>query len=235
MTSLGRVRTNAFGVTDDTVYQFPATAKTLIGEAIYIEGSVFNHSCAPNAQRVFTGSQIEIRATRDIHEGEEVTIAYLSLSNYEREEYRNKLREQYYFDCECKLCNSSAQDDPRNVESIKHSIDLNEKVKRAIKESKFQEASSLFEQFANHKARYDGETNKYVGFLLYDALQCLTFDKNGPKKIVPGSSEFPRVKQVVQRLNRVALLGFGKEHKFYKQFIAHLDKSGLPLDLCIDN
>ena len=82
------------------------------GYGVYVCSSVFDHSCRPNAAVIFDDIQIEIRAIKDIAKDEEIFIHYIAL-DINREERRIKLKNQYYFECNCAKC----------VEEVDHSID----------------------------------------------------------------------------------------------------------------
>jgi SET and MYND domain-containing protein len=78
---------------------------TSLGIGLYISGSALNHSCAPNAAYVFNGTEMEVRAIKPISSGEEVFIHYLDIE-MDRNERKTKLREKYYFECNCIKCST---------------------------------------------------------------------------------------------------------------------------------
>ncbi|KAI9905711.1 hypothetical protein PsorP6_013790 [Peronosclerospora sorghi] len=66
--------------------------------------ALINHSCQPNCIYSNGGdSLMEVRALRDITEGEELTLSYIDI-DMEREERRKLLRATKHFDCHCKRC-----------------------------------------------------------------------------------------------------------------------------------
>lgn len=76
---------------------------------LFLKISRFNHSCVPYAEFMWNEEKRkqEIRAIRDIPEGEEITICYFTLlvaarSQKERKEY---LQSHYGFPCDCVACN----------------------------------------------------------------------------------------------------------------------------------
>ncbi|KAF3040964.1 hypothetical protein E8E12_008931 [Didymella heteroderae] len=80
--------------------------------AIFPETSRLNHDCAPNAQYVIDPDTLThtVHVTREIEEGEEVSIAYTS--PLEKSEARKeKLREGFHFECGCKRCRDGARSD----------------------------------------------------------------------------------------------------------------------------
>ncbi len=78
--------------------------------AVYLTGSLINHSCSPNCRATYScqGKQ-KIIALRDIQEGEECFVSYLDIPGLEhqvttQDQTRQVLRELYGFDCVCNLC-----------------------------------------------------------------------------------------------------------------------------------
>ncbi|CAH0488381.1 unnamed protein product [Peronospora farinosa] len=63
-----------------------------------------NHSCQPNCTWSNAGDSImEVRALRDINEGEEFTLSYIDI-DVERDERREELRKTKHFECRCERC-----------------------------------------------------------------------------------------------------------------------------------
>ena len=65
---LSRLEVNGFTIADDDHQR--------LGFGIYPDAALFNQSLVPNAQVMFAGTRLVIKALRDISPGEEVTIAY---------------------------------------------------------------------------------------------------------------------------------------------------------------
>jgi len=81
---------------------------------LFLKISRFNHSCVPYAEFMWNEEkrQQEIRAIRDIPEGEEITICYFTLlvgarSQKERKEY---LQSHYGFPCDCVACSLEGEE-----------------------------------------------------------------------------------------------------------------------------
>ncbi|KAL4556001.1 hypothetical protein LXL04_038636 [Taraxacum kok-saghyz] len=72
------------------------------GVGIWVLPSFINHSCNPNSKRYHIGDHVIVHASRDIKEGEEITLGYfdvfLLLKN------RNEMTKNWGFDCQCKRC-----------------------------------------------------------------------------------------------------------------------------------
>ncbi|TKX18743.1 SET domain-containing protein 12 [Elsinoe australis] len=109
---LGRVRTNAL----------PLGSNSLEG-GIFLESSRINHSCIQNAQHTWNEDlqRLTVHALRDISEGEEVTIFYLS----DRPNHRARseaLFSSFRFTCSCSLCSlpdNERQKSDKNLDEIK--------------------------------------------------------------------------------------------------------------------
>eukprot|EP00933_Yihiella_yeosuensis_P003093 TRINITY_DN10547_c0_g1_i2.p1 TRINITY_DN10547_c0_g1~~TRINITY_DN10547_c0_g1_i2.p1 ORF type:complete len:377 (-),score=63.87 TRINITY_DN10547_c0_g1_i2:69-1199(-) len=67
--------------------------------------SRFNHSCSPNLEQSWDedAGEAHLIAAEEIPAGEELTISYIEL-RLPREERRQRLRENYGFECHCSAC-----------------------------------------------------------------------------------------------------------------------------------
>ena len=69
---------------------------------LYINASKMNHSCIPNAERIENEDELEIRATSNISEGQEITTTYIDpMKNFNE---RREICHKYGFVCSCDLC-----------------------------------------------------------------------------------------------------------------------------------
>jgi len=103
----GRVVTNTFNIMNDD-YQN-------IGVGLYLEASIIDHSCIPNANVVFSGCQLHLRAIENIQTFSDVRISYTNLLDF-TDVRKSTLRKQYYFDCDCKKC---LEDDEKTKKAIR--------------------------------------------------------------------------------------------------------------------
>ncbi|XP_070581944.1 histone-lysine N-methyltransferase SMYD3-like isoform X2 [Ptychodera flava] len=97
----GRMVSNSFSVCD-------AEMKP-IGVAIYPKVSLLNHSCDANCVAVFNGTEILIRSVRKLQQGEECFMSYIEVMS-STQERKQQLKEQYYFECDCQVCQNIEQD-----------------------------------------------------------------------------------------------------------------------------
>lgn len=105
-------RSNAFNIGKDRQAIFPRIAR-------------INHSCVPNAQGHFHEGleRLNIHATRNILDGEEIMINYLKETGVAlRRQRQDKLLEGYGFDCDCPSCDiqseSGRDGERRRVEGL---------------------------------------------------------------------------------------------------------------------
>ena len=71
----GKMMINSAALADSKMNQH-------IGTAIYLDVSVFDHSCAPNAQWSFEGNEIVVRAMENVDSFEGRGAFTLGLSNF---------------------------------------------------------------------------------------------------------------------------------------------------------
>lgn len=60
-------------------------------------------SLQPNAVWHYEGTEMQVKAIKDIGEGDEVFIHYIQLE-LSRDNRQSKLKSQYFFDCKCERC-----------------------------------------------------------------------------------------------------------------------------------
>lgn len=92
-----RILINSVEITDDF--------QESIGTGLFLALSSIDHSCRPNANVVFKGRSVEVRALESIPAQalENTRITYIS-SLYNTTERRKILKEQFYFTCNCRFC-----------------------------------------------------------------------------------------------------------------------------------
>lgn len=111
----GQLIVNLLGITNDM--WFLKREDPMIAGGLYVELSIFDHSCRPNAICVFDGPTVTVRALRDIDtETRSITICYLEgVLMRPRAARRNHIRTFCRFDCLCEVCvDQRLSDDERN-------------------------------------------------------------------------------------------------------------------------
>lgn len=108
---LGIVRTNALPIETDG-----------IGGGIFVEACRINHACDNNAQKNWNENikRHTVHALRDIYEGEEITIYYLS-THENRKARHEALQAKFGFTCSCRLCSlppDQSQESDKRLDEI---------------------------------------------------------------------------------------------------------------------
>ncbi len=78
--------------------------EVVVGEGLYLETSVFDHSCQPNAEYSFKHGDMVVMCTQDGIDFSEVRISYVNDICLLPSERRALLLEKYFFDCGCDRC-----------------------------------------------------------------------------------------------------------------------------------
>ncbi|KAK0236700.1 hypothetical protein EDD85DRAFT_582918 [Armillaria nabsnona] len=121
---LGVVRTNGYGLGDDLKDKTKETTKLLestpddfkdkVGRytSVYKDLSRVNHSCSPNTHRKFyiSSFSMQLRAARDIEEGEEIFTTYTGILRPAAERAEALL--PYGIKCTCRACLDPTKSDP---------------------------------------------------------------------------------------------------------------------------
>jgi hypothetical protein len=76
-----------------------------VGVALYPTISFINHSCDPNAFLCQDGPKGSIIVYKDLKEGDQIFVSYVETLET-REGRREGLMEEYFFECQCDVCES---------------------------------------------------------------------------------------------------------------------------------
>ncbi|KAF5332028.1 hypothetical protein D9758_014584 [Tetrapyrgos nigripes] len=127
---LGKMAYNGFGVfygegrddkarpEDQERTRTPCGTSRQTGTALYTVSSYLSHSCDPSARPSFENGTSELRliATRDLKAGDELTVAYVDVTQHEdesivdaRRRRRMELARGWRFACECDRCLEEAK------------------------------------------------------------------------------------------------------------------------------
>ena len=77
-----------------------------IGSGLYHISSYMSHSCAPNVEAVFEGSELKLVAKRDLKIGEEIFLSFVDVG-LDLKDRRRILKEKYRFMCKCEACGTN--------------------------------------------------------------------------------------------------------------------------------
>ncbi|XP_034555100.1 N-lysine methyltransferase SMYD2-B isoform X2 [Notolabrus celidotus] len=203
LTLFSQVACNGFTIEDDELSH--------IGTAVYPDVALINHSCLPSVIVTYKGTSAEIRAVKDMKPGDEVLISYIDLL-YPTDDRNNRLRESYYFSCDCKECKSKSKDkvklkvrkrkDPIEPDVINNMVRYARKIIGEFRSSKHiktpSELLEMCEQSLEEMGAVFDDSNIYMLHMLYQAMGvCLYMEdpegaiRYGEKIIKPYSHLYP--------------------------------------------
>ncbi|KAK8444779.1 hypothetical protein SEVIR_9G197900v4 [Setaria viridis] len=89
----------------DLLWTEESLSQVRVAQAIYVSGSMFNHSCRPNVHAYFLSRALVLRSTEFIKSGSPVELSYGPQAGEMHLSDRQKsLQENYYFSCQCSSC-----------------------------------------------------------------------------------------------------------------------------------
>lgn len=92
---------------------FPTVAENItcsveqvhVAQAVYLRGSMFNHSCDPNIHASFISRSLFVHAIKPLPPGSPLELCYGPQVGESRLEDRQRwLEERYFFSCKCRAC-----------------------------------------------------------------------------------------------------------------------------------
>ncbi|KAK5903558.1 hypothetical protein CgunFtcFv8_007329 [Champsocephalus gunnari] len=175
VTLFSQVSCNGFTIEDDELSH--------MGTAVYPDVALINHSCLPSVIVTYNGTSAEIRAVKNMQPGDEVLISYIDLL-YPTDDRNNRLRESYYFSCDCQECKTKSKDkaklkarkrsDPIEPEVISSMVRYARKTIRefrAFKQIKTpSELLEMCEQSLDEMGAVFDDANVYMLHMMYQAM-----------------------------------------------------------------
>ncbi|XP_020503081.1 N-lysine methyltransferase SMYD2-B [Labrus bergylta] len=175
LTLFSQVACNGFTIEDDELSH--------MGTAVYPDVALINHSCLPSVIVTYNGTSAEIRAVKDMKPGDEVLISYIDLL-YPTDDRNNRLRESYYFTCDCKECKSKSKDkvkikvrkqsDPIEPDVINNMVRYARKTIREFRAFKNiktpSELLEMCEQSLDEMGAVFDDSNVYMLHMMYQAM-----------------------------------------------------------------
>ncbi|ELW55465.1 N-lysine methyltransferase SMYD2 [Tupaia chinensis] len=179
--------------------------------------ALMNHSCCPNVIVTYRGTLAEVRAVHEISPGEEVFTSYIDLL-YPTEDRNDRLRDSYFFTCECHECTTKDKDkakveirklnDPPKAEAIRDMVryarNVIEEFRRAkhykyiLYNSPPSELLEICELSQEKMSSVFEDSNVYMLHMMYQAMGvCLYMQdwegalRYGQRIIKPYSKHYP--------------------------------------------
>ena len=141
-----QLKNNQFAICDDV-------QDSTVGSALYLNASLINHSCKPNAFPTFDGITLHIKCLTKITNGQGMSSSLKSLRNFwyfseicisyidtksTTEERQNSLSRVYKFKCTCKNCGDK-------------DLDVKKLSKEDGRSTSVEEMASLFERISEFR------------------------------------------------------------------------------------
>ncbi|XP_042082114.1 N-lysine methyltransferase SMYD2-B isoform X3 [Haplochromis burtoni] len=221
LTLFSQVGCNGFTIEDDELSH--------LGTAVYPDMALINHSCLPSVIVTYKGTSAEVRAVQDMKPGDEVLISYIDLL-YPTDDRNNRLRESYYFLCDCQECKSKSKDkaklkvrkqsDSIEPDVINNMVRYARKTIREFREFKHTKTPSelleMCEQSLEEMGAVFDDSNVYMLHMMYQAMGICMYMQDldgairyGEKLLKPYSHLYPpyslNVSSVYLKLGRLYL------------------------------
>ncbi|XP_021782942.1 N-lysine methyltransferase SMYD2 isoform X3 [Papio anubis] len=221
-----QVNCNGFTIEDEELSH--------LGSAIFPDVALMNHSCCPNVIVTYKGTLAEVRAVQEIKPGEEVFTSYIDLL-YPTEDRNDRLRDSYFFTCECQECTTKDKDkakveirklsDPPKAEAIRDMVRYARNVIEEFRRAKhYKSPSELLEICELSQEKMSSvfeDSNVYMLHMMYQAMGVCLYMQDwegalqyGQKIIKPYSKHYPLYSlNVASMWLKLGRLYMGLEHK----------------------
>ncbi|KAG1971576.1 N-lysine methyltransferase SMYD2 [Pimephales promelas] len=199
-----QVNCNGFTIEDEELSH--------LGSAVFQDVALMNHSCSPNVIVTYKGTVAEVRAVQEINPEDEIFNSYIDLL-YPTEDRIERLKDSYFFTCDCKECTSKSKDKakmeirqklstPPEEEEITQMVlyarNIIEEFRRAKHYKTPSELLEICELSLEKMGSIFAETNVYMLHMMYQAMGvCLYMQdwdgamKYGEKIVQPYSVHYP--------------------------------------------
>nr|XP_057912670.1 N-lysine methyltransferase SMYD2-like [Doryrhamphus excisus] len=200
---ISQVSCNGFTIEDDELSH--------MGTAVYPDVALINHSCLPSVIVTYNRTRVEVRAVKDMKPGDEVLISYIDLL-YPTEDRNNRLRESYYFTCDCQECKSRSKDkvklkvrkqrEPIEADAVSAMVRYARKTIREFRALKHVKTPSelleMCEQSLEEMGAVFDDSNVYMLHMMYQAMGVCIYMSDiegavryGEKLLKPFSQLYP--------------------------------------------
>ena len=197
-----KIRINSFGAGyDPDIHSY-------LGMGLYIETSVFDHSCRPNASWNFSGKKMEIRAMKSIPAGEEVLVHYIHILS-PKADRQQQLLKGWGFLCRCVRC--QAGDQPGEIRELLASRAYQEINPEGLSEE--QQVDAAFYGLLKVlpiREKYWGPFNPSMTLDMWEVASVMNAK---PNKSIRDMIEY---KKLVLKWNHALRITHGEGHEMFK-------------------
>lgn len=203
LTLFSQVHCNGFTVEDEELSN--------LGLAIFPDIALLNHSCSPNVIVTYRGINAEVRAVKDISPGQEIYTSYIDLL-YPTADRLERLRDMYYFSCDCKECSTKSMDvvkmsvrkrsdeigEKEIKDMVRYARNSMENFRRAKQDKSPTELLEMCELSIDKMSTVFDDSNVYILHMMYQAMGICLFTEDyegavryGEKVIKPFTVLYP--------------------------------------------
>ncbi|XP_056620484.1 N-lysine methyltransferase SMYD2-B [Triplophysa dalaica] len=183
LTLFSQVHCNGFTLEDEELSH--------IGLAVFPDIALTNHSCCPNVIVTYRGINAEVRAVQDISPGQEIYISYIDVL-YPTVDRIERLRDVYYFTCDCKECTTKSMDAMKmrvrklsdeisqkdSSDMVRYARNAIEEFRRAKREKSPSELLEMCELIIDKMGSVFDNSNVYMLHMMYQAMGICLFTEN---------------------------------------------------------
>ena len=196
---------NSFSILDTSLNE--------IGTGLYIETSIFDHSCQPNSAPVFNGLHIEIRSLKNVPLGDPVTINYVDMKA-SRSTRQGMLKAQYYFTCQCPRCTNEGESEDASISN--EIADLDKKYDELVNAATGSEPNVPWNEcyvlLIQTLPLYEAVYGQYHPDFTVQLMRCVKTRSNIP------SDGSEALNFLVTKFWQAVQVTHGREHPLYRQF-----------------
>ncbi|KAM9356025.1 N-lysine methyltransferase SMYD2-B isoform 2-T2 [Pholidichthys leucotaenia] len=241
LTLFSQVACNGFTIEDDELSH--------IGTAIYPDVALINHSCLPSVIVTYNGTAAEVRAVRDMKPGDEVLISYIDLL-YPTDDRNSRLRESYYFTCDCQECKSKSKDkaklkvrkkrDSIEPEVINNMVRYAKKTMREFRAFKHEKTPSelleMCEQSLEEMGAVFDDSNVYMLHMMYQAMGVCLYMQDvdgairygekilGPFRLYMGMERHSAGISALKKAKAIMEVVHGKDHYYITELQKEMEQ-----------
>jgi len=187
-----------------------------MGEGLYLESSIFDHSCVPNANKVFLGTRHRVRATKIIPTSQPVTIAYVNYIN-RREVVQKLLKEEYHFECDCTRCSAEKDGKWEHTDDLEELLEHTNETPLSLSGQPRSRQVEHMERMVHLTEKIYGPFNENITALLRQLfVSKLPSDINECERNRALKDE---LEELYHRLAQALRVSLGQDHPLYQQFM----------------
>lgn len=116
-----QLQTNLISILDQDLRSLVSVGRSLtnieerpIGIGLYPTVSLLNHSCSPNVISIFDRNKFIVRAGKSLECGSELNYCYgPHVNRMSKKDRQQRLKEQYFFTCQCECCSKNIENKSR--------------------------------------------------------------------------------------------------------------------------